>query len=82
MIIVDFKESTIQTKALLDLEVAAQVTKAVEPFFLDEKNGNLYSWTGTKSGSISTAEESKSNEQASLMDARTMLSLMSVPTHG
>ena len=36
-LIVDFSDSSVQTKTLLDLEEAALVTKTVEPFFLDGK---------------------------------------------
>ena len=45
-LIVDFGESNVTTKTLLDLDEAALVTKSVEPFFLDALNGNLYSWEG------------------------------------
>lgn len=64
VMIVDFKESSVQMKTLLDLEEASLVTKAVEPFFLDAVNGNLYSWDASsmKVSKASSAEESKASE--------------------
>ena len=62
-LIVDFNELTVTAKSLLDLEEAALVTKAVEPFFLDSVNGTLYSWEGPiKSNKASLNEESKLSE--------------------
>ena len=63
-LIVDFTDLSAQTKTLLDLEEAALVTKAVEPFFLDAVNGNLYSWEGSsmKVSRASSNEESKVSE--------------------
>ena len=79
-LIVDFERCSVQVKSLLDLEEAASVTKTTEPFFLDATDGKLYAWTATKTSSIVT-EESKSSEQASAIESRTMLSLTPVPTH-
>ena len=61
-LIIDFSDNTVQSKTLLDLEEAALMTKAIEPFFLDNINGNLYSWesTGSKRSQASNLEENKS----------------------
>lgn len=38
VVIIDFNDCTATTKTLIDLDVAATVTKSIEPFFLDCKS--------------------------------------------
>lgn len=37
VVIVDFRQSSATTKTLIDLDIPVQITKSVEPFFLDSK---------------------------------------------